>query len=113
MKIVINKCWGGFGLSQEAWKRLIELGVPVYDIDNNNVEDTFVVFRNEDGEFWNTWRGEERANPLLVQVVEELGEKADGDHAALKVVEIPEGVDWLIDDYDGKEHIEERHRVWY
>lgn len=29
MKVVINKCFGGFGLSEMAYEKLIEWGVPV------------------------------------------------------------------------------------
>ncbi len=29
MKIVINKCFGGFGLSEAAYEKLIEWGIPV------------------------------------------------------------------------------------
>ena len=58
--------------------------------------------------------GEEtRADPALVSVVETLGsEKASGEYAELKVVEIPDGVeDWYITDYDGNETIHEG-RQW-
>ena len=53
-----------------------------------------------------------RDDPVLVEVVEHLGSAANGDYADLKVVEIPEGVDWYVEDYDGVEHIAERHRTW-
>jgi hypothetical protein len=53
-----------------------------------------------------------RADPLLVQVVEELGEFADGRHAELKIVEIPDDVEWQIDEYDGLEWVAEKHRTW-
>ena len=55
---------------------------------------------------------ETRADPLLVQVVEELGDKANGSHAKLKIVEIPDGVKWEIDQYDGMESVDEVHRSW-
>jgi hypothetical protein len=45
-------------------------------------------------------------------VVEALGDSASGDFAALKVVEIPDDVEWEIHDYDGKESVRERHRSW-
>lgn len=54
----------------------------------------------------------ERHDPLLVKVVEELGDAADGSCAELKVVEIPDGVDYEIDEYDGLESIHEKHRTW-
>lgn len=57
-------------------------------------------------------RPENRADPLLVQVIEELGKEANGACAELKVVEIPDGVDYEIDEYDGLEHIAEKHRTW-
>lgn len=57
-------------------------------------------------------RPEERDDPLLVQVVEELGEEANGQYSSLKIVEIPGGIDWEIDEYDGWESISEKHRSW-
>lgn len=57
-------------------------------------------------------RPDKRDDPLLVQVVEELGTKANGSHAELKVVEIPADVDFIIDEYDGMESVAETHRTW-
>ena len=90
MKIVINRCFGGFGLSAQAERLLAERGVTV----SRSCEET-------------------RADPALVSVVETLGsEKASGEYAELKVVEIPDGVeDWYITDYDGNETIHEG-RQW-
>lgn len=48
----------------------------------------------------------------LIAVIEELGEKANDKYAKLKVVEIPSDVDWQIEEYDGYEHIAEKHRTW-
>ena len=59
-----------------------------------------------------TDRDIERNNPLLVRIVEELGEKANGSYACLKIVEIPDDVEWEIEEYDGNEHISEKHRTW-
>ena len=93
-KIVINKCYGGFDLSSEAERLLAKKANPLdkrlhflYDIP--------------------------RDHPLFVEVVEELGSKCWGDHAELKVVEIPEDVEWEIIEYDGIEYIAEKHRKWY
>lgn len=57
-------------------------------------------------------RPESRHDPVLIQVVEELGAEADGMYARLKVVEIPDGVEYVIEEYDGLEHIAEAHRTW-
>lgn len=48
----------------------------------------------------------------LIAVIEELGESANGQCASLRIVEIPDGVDWEIDEYDGYEHVAEKHRTW-
>jgi len=53
-----------------------------------------------------------RNDPLLLQVIRELKTKADGQCATLKIVTIPDGVDWQIEEYDGAEHIAEKHRTW-
>lgn len=57
-------------------------------------------------------RDHTRDDALLVQVVEELGEAANGKCAELRVVEIPADVEFVIEEYDGTEHIAEAHRTW-
>lgn len=59
-----------------------------------------------------TNRPDDREDPLLIQVVEELGEAANGACAELKVVEIPSSTQYTIEEYDGREHIAEVHRTW-
>ena len=73
MKVVINGCYGGYSLSDEA---LAYLGIPggsryAYDGD--------------------------RTNPKLVECVEKLGEAAShGLGSSLYVVEVPDDVKWTI-----------------
>lgn len=105
-KIVINTKHGGFGLSQEACLRLIELGY-----------DKLTPIPEEEYHEWypNGFYGVSdipRDNLLLVRVVEELGVRVNGPHALLKVVEIPYDVGWSIEEYDGLEWIAEEHRTW-
>jgi hypothetical protein len=45
-------------------------------------------------------------------VFKELGDVANGFAADLKIVEIPDGVDWEIEEYDGNEWVAEVHRTW-
>lgn len=91
-KIVINKCYGGFGLSEQAEHDYKELaGITDPDWYHSDAS---------------------RDDPYLVKVVEDLGELAAGPYASLKVVEIPAEVDWEIGDYDGVEWIAEVHRTW-
>ena len=54
-----------------------------------------------------------RHDPLLIQIVEELGsEIASGGCAELKIIEIPDGTDYVIEEYDGLETIAEAHQTW-
>jgi hypothetical protein len=87
MKVVINKCYGGFSLSEKAYK---ELGLKgPYD-----------------------YHGIERHDPRLVEIVGRLGKESFGGLAELKVVEIPDDVKYEICEYDGIEWIAEVHRTW-
>jgi hypothetical protein len=47
----------------------------------------------------------ERTDPALVQVVEELGNKANGKCAKLCIYEVPAGTLYRIDEYDGNESV--------
>ena len=92
MKVVINKCYGGFELSQKAYK---ELGL-------------------EWGDYGSAYNDSSmRSNEDLVRVVEKLGSKANGCLANLKVVEIPDDIEWEIEERDGLEWVAEKHRTWY
>lgn len=103
MKIVKNSCYGGFGLSDKACERMIELG--------------YIGLKKISGEpsFGGSYLREDdipRNHPLLIQVVEELEEDANGHCAELEIIEIPDDIDWVIEEYDGNEWISERHRTW-
>ena len=52
-----------------------------------------------------------RDDPILIKVVEELWKEASGWFAQLEIIEIPDDVEWHIEEYDGNEHIAENHRT--
>lgn len=91
MKVVVNKCYGGFGLSEKAYEFL-------------GLEWDGYGFAYNDYDL--------RTDEKLIECVETLGDKANGRFAYLKVVEIPDDIEWEIDYYDGVETIEEVHRSW-
>jgi hypothetical protein len=91
-RIVINDCYGGFGLSDRAileYKKLA--GITDVDFYDRDIP---------------------RDDPYLVKIVKEMGMSANGTHANLKIVEVPAGVDWIVSEYDGAEWVAEVHRTW-
>jgi len=98
MKVVINSRHGGFSLSQEA--------VFLYETLMGKLFDQYSMpLGMYDPEF--------RSDPLLIKTIEILGEESSsGEFATLKIIEIPDNIDWQIEEYDGLEWIAEKHRVW-
>lgn len=136
MKVVINVCFGGFGLSQAAMLRYAEIkGITLYpepdkwgnctywtvpqDQRPKAVEHLWHIMSLDECKAHNEAyskahlydRDFARDDPVLVQVVEELGDESAGRCAKLRVVEIPDGTEWEIEEYDGNEHVAERHRT--
>lgn len=148
VRVVINACHGGFGLSHDAaMAYAARKGIALYawadDISTKHFgePDDPSTYRgilhyttvpaeqyreleadvrandkdykrlNESGWFW-SYRDVPRDDPDLVSVVEEMGAKANGRHAQLRIVEVPAGVSWCIEEYDGSEWIAEEHRTW-
>jgi hypothetical protein len=90
--IVINDCYGGFGLSERAqleYRKLAGITDP-------------------------SWHDRDipRDDPYLLKIVRELGMSANGKFANLKIVEVPAGIDWIVSDHDGAEWVAEVHRTW-
>jgi len=54
----------------------------------------------------------ERDDPALIQVIEELGKEANGEFASLRIIEIPDDVEFTIKESHGNEWIAEKHRTW-
>jgi len=97
MKVLVNKCYGGFSFSKELYE---QLGLEW---------DKYGYLHGEQ-----FGRGDEiRTNPEVIAAVEAIGvERASGECASLCIVEIPDGIDWYIDEYDGWETVRETHRSW-
>lgn len=83
-------------------------------VENGTIYDTneFVTYFTEDYTGILNEFDYERDHPLLVECVETLGDAASGKQSKLKIVEIPDDVEWEIAEYDGRESIEEKHRSW-
>jgi len=136
MKIVINTCFGGYNLSHEAIMLYCKLKNITIWLEQDGFWEYWIippearVAHKPHDEFYALPLAQrvaynqvysqqtfnycdiDRDDPVLVQVVEQLGETAWGDFSNLKVVEVPDDVTWHIVDYDGKEHVAENHRVW-
>lgn len=130
-KVVYNACYGGFGLSKEACQRYwdikgqqvwIEQNPKFISLDMFNVWLVPPEERLEERE-WSSMTMDERIaynkayskqtwyyndvsrhDPVLVQVVEELGDKANGMCAELAIAEVYDS--YRIDEYDGFESVE-------
>ena len=120
MKVVINRCFGGFGLSEQAFEEILKRKGVEYDKQDGQFSslvgaDYYEKGHAGDDEYYISAYDyyNDRADPDLIEVVEQLGDAANGRHAELAIVEIPDDVEWLIDEYDGREHVAEAHRTWY
>jgi len=73
---------------------------------------TFDYSGKESDKYYFSNRDISRDDALLIEVIEELGDKASADLGEIRITEIPDGVDWYIEEYDGMEHVAEQHRTW-
>lgn len=91
-KVVINNCYGGFGLSEEATNDLYSKYPAMFDVYDgyNGVEKKYLK------------DSVNRHDKRLVEVVEKFGDKASGSCAELKIEEISTPA-YRIGDYDGYE----------
>lgn len=142
MEIIKNNCYGGYSLSVEAKVEVAKLkgkdifffGIRkeplsteqamkeliVLDYIVPNPYDFGIDTPDEDGRYRtaNAKAAElsidfdDRTDPDIIAVVKKLGKKANGRFANLKVVKIPDDMEYEIDNYDGIETIREKHRTW-
>ena len=91
IKIVINACYGGFNLSNEAEKWLIE---------NKNW--------NKDKSKWKY----DRKNPDSPSPLRRDPRYRAAFISNLKIIEIPDDIEYDIKEHAGKEWVAEKHRTW-
>lgn len=136
-KVILNKCFGGFDVSKEAYMLYAKKkGLTLYLYESEFINRKFIykkvnddnsIFRhyfikdmgdnveisNEDYEKYCLYlKDGHREDPILIEVVEELGEKASGRFGDLKVVEIPDDLEYVIDEYDGIETLHQKVEEW-
>ena len=141
MKVILNKCYGGFGCSDACYRLYAQKkGIEVYPYKLAEVRgrEKGCIYRKVDAKDCDGWENylkkdfgdsfvdkevdawaelvwlntSYREDPVLIECVEELGEKANGKYARLEVVESPDGLDYVVDDYDGVETLHENVRCW-
>lgn len=137
MKVILNKCFGGFDVSQEAYElyakkkgiklfpyeleikndkpiyRKIDAGSSIFTTNFTKDFGDFVYLDDSIDEYLLYLNGSHREDPLLIEVVEELGEKANSQFSKLIIVDIPDGMEYEIDDYDGVETLHQKVEKWW
>ena len=127
-RIVINNCYGGFGLSLDALYLLLRLDFP---LDQFSLEKSGYSLQDFDLEGPDGIRGMSRgrcllkdstvytfgsssgrpdddalrSHPALVKVVEMLGKRAGTDYADLVIEELESDAVYRIEEYDGMESV--------
>ncbi len=151
-KVIINKCFGGYGFDPfTVQKYAEEKGIRLYwykrdysvndgDLKEYMFKIPFGMIMKDDGmrieyvaltkdvgdEYIRDWRDEDkmanefdiepndvsRTDPVLISVIEKYGDQNTHCCHAPAVVEVPDGVEWMIMEYDGFETLHEKHRVF-
>lgn len=118
MKVAVNRCYGGFGLSDEAFELFLDKKEIKWEKDKSDSS----FFRNDyyhaghigDADYlissYNLFQ--DRTDLNLISVIEELGEKANHRYSKIEIIEIPDDIEFTIEEYDGKEWVAEKHRTW-
>lgn len=100
MEIIINKQFGGYRWSHEA---SVALGME----EKFEGEDLWKDFN------FGTRDESLRTRPDAIALLKEWGsDRCSGQYAKLAVIEIPDGVEYVIDEYDGMETVHELSRKW-
>jgi len=142
MKVAYNNCFGGFSLSalatnefakkkgltltwyeqtgykhngDQKYKRLEGVpksnGFSIYALTKDCGEEIKELPNNDF--YYNDFYGDEaRCDTDLIEVIEKLGDKANGGCASLAIAEVPEGAGFEITEYDGNEDVVPPRMSW-
>jgi hypothetical protein len=119
MKVAINTCFGGFGLSEPAFEKLLERKGIAFEKEDGESKFIGASYYKEgmcgdaEGYLAQYEFYEDRSDSDLIAVIEEFKEASNSWAADIAIVEIPDDVEWYIHEYDGMEHVAEKHRTWY
>ena len=134
-KVILNKCFGGFDVSKKGyelyakkkglslyWYENIDFKSNTYEKDtNDNLFKTCftkdfgdeAIISNENYEKYSLYlRDDYREDATLIEVVEELKGEASGRLGDLKIVEIPDNLEYEMDEYDGIETLHQKVETW-
>ena len=140
MKVAYNNCFGGFGLSHEAtieYAKIKGITLTAYNqtkykhsggVDEyaktSNPTGMFVSYLTkdigstvdelpEDLYYYKSFHDDEsRCDLDLIEIIERLGDKANGICASLAIEEIPDGASFEIIEYDGNESVVPPRQSW-
>ncbi len=134
MKVAYNDCYGGFSLSPLALTKYAKkkgIDLTWYERFNDKKGDVFykrlnrtpandsLKFHSLNFDFGKTIKelpsdsyyypsfvsDESRKDVDLINVIESLGVSANGLGSSLRITEVPDGVEYEIDEYDGNESV--------
>lgn len=112
-RIVINQCYGGYGISDLAFEELLKRkGIEFTRVTDEGTIIPVHFFDTQGNELWPEDFIYHRTDPDLIALVESMGDSVNSRYSQLGIVEVPDDVRWHIAEYDGLEHVAEDHRKW-
>ncbi len=112
MKVAINQCYGGFSISYRALDEILtRKGIKFDRVHFGNGRHFSYYTQGCEHTDANYIRhnhlllGADRTDPILIEVIEELGEDANGHLAHIVIMDIPDSTEWHIVNDDGMEHV--------
>jgi len=106
-KIVLNKCYGGFEISDEAIEELLRRkGIKFKTVSDEYGNLIFFDEKDEEIDFYYGTDINVRTDKELIKLIEEKGSYfVSRCCAKLEVEEVEKGKKFIIDEYDGYEEI--------